>query len=53
MVDNNNGRGEELTGAASLAGNERATELFDYEVLAARLAVALGIDPARLPGSPR
>jgi phosphatidylinositol alpha-1,6-mannosyltransferase len=31
----------------------RAEELFDYDVLAARLARSLGIDPARLPSSPR
>lgn len=33
------------------AARERAVAEFDYDVLAARLAGALGIDPARLPGS--
>lgn len=34
-----------------VAARERAVTHFDYDVLAARLAGALGIDPARLPGS--
>jgi hypothetical protein len=34
-----------------VAARERAVAHFDYDVLAARLAGALGIDPARLPGS--
>ena len=33
------------------AARKRAVAEFDYDVLAARLAGALGIDPARLPGS--
>lgn len=48
LVDDPEGRA-----AMGAAARRRAVELFDYEVLAARLARALGIDPARLPGSTR